>query len=485
MKTSSPVSFHPKRGTHAALLITILILVILSSVSSVAAISQYKLLSHTMCKNVTQKGVCVNEAHIFDASDKAAFVWFKIKAEETGTVTANEKWYYQTDSVEHSGNWEPKVAKGEAWYFWSHISISDDKADLRGFWRAEIYIEGQFAFAEEFTIGPYYQVQISVTGDPETTSVPIRIDGEAYGELKGGQSKKLGFAPGTSHELSVQKEIATKEGVRWVTQEDAWQFSGEGSHTFTYEEQYQLSIETAPVGAVTIAGAGWYSKGAAVNIGQIPEVVNVDSGTKLVRKSISVDKQEVATPPTSITMDKPHTVRIQYQKQYHLKVISDYGNPQGEGWYDDGAKATFSVESPSPQAGVLGLLGGRMVFKAWTGDSSSTSVSASIQMNGPKTVTAKWTTDNTLLYVVIGAIVAVVLIVALLLVRRRKKASPSPAHGPVSVPAVAVPSVPATPAAPPPAPPSGTSAPGVKFCISCGATLPVSVNFCNKCGSKQ
>lgn len=91
LKTSSPVSFHPKRGTHAALLITILILVILSSVSSVAAISQYKLLSHTMCKNVTQQGVCVNEAHIFDASDKAAFVWFKIKVEETGTVTANEK----------------------------------------------------------------------------------------------------------------------------------------------------------------------------------------------------------------------------------------------------------------------------------------------------------------------------------------------------------------------------------------------------------
>jgi hypothetical protein len=428
---------------HAVLLFALLIVATLSSISSVVAIGQYKLLSHTMCKNASSSG-CHNETHSFDAKDQYAYVYFSIEMGETGQFGGPTlSWYYQSGSMEHSSTFGAKaVTKGAWWWFWSWISIRDDKAaDLRGFWHVDVIgPAGELLFTEQFTIGPFYQIRVDATGLPESVSIPIKVDGEDYGQIKGGISKKLGFAPGTSHKLTVEKETATVEGVRWYAQEDTWEFTGEGTHSFAYEEQYELGIEIDPAEAVTVAGAGWYSKGAAVNI-QIPEVVNVDIGRQFVRKSITVNEREIATPPTSITMDKPYTIRIQYQKQYYLKVISDYGNPQGEGWYDNGAKATFSVASPIPQAGVLGLLGGRIVFKAWTGDLSSTSASASIWMNGPKTVTAEWTNDNTLVYVVMGAIVAVlivVLVVALLLVRRRKRTIPSSAHGPAAVPPVPV-----------------------------------------------
>jgi hypothetical protein len=442
LKTSGSVSLRSRREMHAVLLFALLIVATLSSISSVVAISQYKLLSHTMCKNVINWG-CKSETHSFDAKDQYAYLYFRIEMGETGPFAGSTaSWYYQSGSMEYSYTFDTyDVKKGETWYFYNSMPVRNDKADLPGFWRVELVGPlGELLFTEQFTIGPFYQIGIDATGVPESVGIPIKVDGEDYGQIKGGISEKLGFAPGTSHKLTVENTTASAEGVRWYAQEDTWEFTGEGTHSFTYEEQYELDIEIDPAEAVTVTGAGWYSKGATVNI-QIPEVENVDSGRQFVRRSITVNEQEVATPPTSITMDKPYTIKIQYQKQYYLKVLSDYGNPQGERWYDNGAKATFSVASPIPQAGVLGLLGGRMVFKAWTGDASSTSVSASIWMNGPKTVTAEWTTDNTLVYVVIGAIVAVVLIVlivALLLVRRRKKAIPSSAHGPVSVPSVAV-----------------------------------------------
>jgi len=75
----------------------------------------------------------------------------------------------------------------------------------------------------------------------------------------------------------------------------------------------------------------------------------------------------------------------------------------------------------------MGSLGGKTVFQGWSGDSNAASPSAAISMDGPKTVTATWTTDNTQPYMVLGGIAAVVVIVAALAIfmafMRRKKVS--------------------------------------------------------------
>jgi len=459
---------------YVAPLFVMLVAATLSSVPTAAAISRYEVVSHAMCRGVSSYA-CQGKTDSFLATDARANIWFQVKMGETGVIRASVKWYYQSGSLEESGDWDPTdVRQGSTWYFWWWISIRDYREDLRGFWRAEVYIEQQLAFTEHFTIGPYYQITAYAAGVPETVNVPIKIDGEDYGDIRG--AMLLGFKPGTSHDLSVQQEIVS-DGFRWTTHEGTWRFDGEGSHSFVYEEQYQLSIEMDPAGAVTVPAAGWYSRGDVVEIGQIPEIVDGDSGIRYVRMAILLDDQQISSLPGTITMDKPHSIVIKYQTQYYLKVASDYGNPQGEGWHDAGSQVAFSVTTPSPQAGILGLLGGTMIFQMWTGDATGTTPSMSIRMEGPKTVIAEWNPDNTMLYVAIGTITIaaiVIAFVALLMMRRRV-----PVAGPVY-------QTPPTTTLPQPSPSlSRSGVPVVKFCTICGTPLTTVAKFCNKCGSRQ
>jgi hypothetical protein len=479
---------------HALLLVTIFLVAALSQIPAAKAITNYTVTSHTMCKNVASNWVCQGETHAFDASDTRAYVFFVVKMGETGTITASSVWHYQSGSKEGGDDWgSSDVKAGESWYFREGISIKGDKASLRGFWTVDVSIEGKLAFTEKFTIGPYYEARVEMKGVPETVSIPVKIDGEGYGEIKGGEVKKLGFAPGTSHTLSIaNKETPGDTGVRYLAQEDTWNFTGEGSHSFSFTEQDQLNIEVDPRDAATAFGTGWYNKTATVNL-SIPETVAAGEGTQYARKAIIVDGQEVSTPPTSVTMDKPHLITVRYQKQYSLNLTSDYGEPEGEGWYDEGTEAKFSVTSPQPEPGILGLLGGKVVFQAWTGDSTAKSPAAKIKMDGPKTVRAVWTTDDTQAYIILGGIAAaiVVAIVAVLLLTRRKGRGPPAAAAPVGPIAPApVPYAPVvTPQAPAIAPPPVARAPppGMKFCVHCGQPIPQASKFCTniKCGMPQ
>jgi hypothetical protein len=480
---------------HALLLVTIFLVAALSQIPAAKAITNYTVTSHTMCKSVTSNWVCQGETHAFDASDTSAYVFFKVQMGETGTITASDVWHYQSGSQESVTDWgSTDVKAGASWLYRSHISIKGDKASLRGFWTVDVSIEGKLAFTEKFTIGPYYEARVEMKGVPETVSIPVKIDGEGYGEIKGGEVKKLGFAPGTSHALSIaKKEIPGDMGVRYLAQEDTWEFSGEGSHSFSFAEQYQLTVEVDPAGTITISGAGWYDKGATANLGEMPAVVAVTEGTQFARKAVLVDGLEVTTAPTSTTMDKPHTVKVQYQKQHYLKVTSDSGAAEGEGWYDEGTDAKLSVTSPQPELGILGMLGGKLTFQAWTGDFTGNSPAAKIKMDGPKTVHAVWKTDDTQAYIILGGIAAaiVVAIVAVLLLTRRKGRGPPAAAAPVGPIAPApVPYAPVvTPPVPAIAPPPVARAPppGMKFCVHCGQPIPQAAKFCTniKCGMPQ
>jgi len=113
-------------------------------------------------------------------------------------------------------------------------------------------------------------------------------------------------------------------------------------------------------------------------------------------------------------MNGPHTAVAKYSTQYLLTVNSPggLGNPQGGGYYDAGSTAQFSVSSP---VGVLV----QQVFVRWTGDYSGTSPQGSVTMDGPKTVSATWTTSYTNVYVAGGAVVILLLVGAILAARRR------------------------------------------------------------------
>jgi uncharacterized repeat protein (TIGR02543 family) len=145
-----------------------------------------------------------------------------------------------------------------------------------------------------------------------------------------------------------------------------------------------------------------------------------------------------------------------YTTRYHLTVESEYGNPQGEGWYESGSTATISVTSP--EGGII-----RQVFTGWSGDSSATTPSASVNMNRPKTVTASWRTDYVLLFIIVGVVSAVLVggIVAVMTIMRKRRGKR------IAAPAIEK---------------RVTQPPTATYCKNCGAEIKPGDDFCTRCG---
>ena len=178
----------------------------------------------------------------------------------------------------------------------------------------------------------------------------------------------------------------------------SWSDGGAKSHQITvdtvetitaeFDMEYYLTVQSA---FGSTSGEGWYLEGTYA-------VAGLDSGTVVVGDSRYVfsswsgdasGTDYAASDP--ILMDGPKVASTLWTAQHYLTVNSVYGDPQGEGWYDEGVTAPFSVTTPFYEVGVTDS---RHVFQTWAGDSTSTSPSAAVLMNSPKTVEAMWVTQH-------------------------------------------------------------------------------------------
>jgi hypothetical protein len=176
----------------------------------------------------------------------------------------------------------------------------------------------------------------------------------------------------------------------------------------------------------------------------------------------------------TLTATEEVSLTATFKIQYELTVTSDFGNPQGSGWYDANTQATFSITTPVTAEGLMGALGGMQILDHWSGDTTAATPLVSVTMDRPKTVKAEWRTDNMMPYTIIGAMTCVIAVaVAALLIVRRKAGTPK-STATVTPPARAAPPVSAPP-------PSASN----KFCINCGSQIPQTAKFCAMCGSQQ
>ena len=154
--------------------------------------------------------------------------------------------------------------------------------------------------------------------------------------------------------------------------------------------QAYLTVETDPPSIVTIPGEGWYNNCTYVNL-TAPTPISVSPGVQYRFDYWDVDGANVSGNPITVHMNANHTATAHFMIQYYLTVISQYGTPGGEGWYDNCTYTYATLDTGTVDHGNET----RRVFTHWSGDTSGTNYaqSDSIHMDGPKTVTANWKTQ--------------------------------------------------------------------------------------------
>jgi hypothetical protein len=352
------------------------------------------------------------------------------------------------------------------------------------------------SLAKEY--GPPYRIAVNVCEGPGTYDNWHNCADLAWAPSKSGETVDPSGSKTYSIELTAPERAGVWQLAAWfnVRNEEAggWTFFTDEpiSREFNVNviDKFTLSVQIQP----GTPGIAISVDGSSANTGtsgnaqfevsitgshtvQIPDEVSTGTGVKMV--FVRWDDGQTSISRT-VTMSNDTRLTAEYKIQYLLTVNSPMGNPDGSGWYDEGSTATFSVTSPLTVEGVMGTLGGKYVLDHWSGDLTATTASATVTMNGPKTVSAEWHTDNTMPYTIIGGIIVVVIVIVAILLLMKRGRAPTPTPGA----AVPPPPAPVAPTPPPPAPPAAQP-PGGKFCINCGAPLPAWAAFCGKCGSKQ
>jgi hypothetical protein len=335
-----------------------------------------------------------------------------------------------------------------------------------------------------FFVGPNtYDVTITLHGLPTDATTALQVDGNKVADMKGGDVKVLTYSIGSSHTFQVDQYVSGAPGYQYYCEANTWTTGAEGSKQFEYKAQYYLDVSTDPPSVTDVTASGWKAAGSSVSISSVPAEVEGTTGTKYVFTTWTVDGTSRGDNGFIVVMDAPHKVVAKYDTMFLLTVVSDYGNPKGAGYYKSGDTATFSVDSP------VGI-GIQRVFVEWTGDFTGNNPQGSVTMDGPKTVTATWTTNYFQVYVIIGAIVAIAVVAGLLLWMRRRRgpaAVKPPPPSPPPPPATDVVTPPAESPAAPPATEKG-SKPAVSIairCTNCGHELKEGQVYCPECGQKQ
>jgi M6 family metalloprotease-like protein len=159
-----------------------------------------------------------------------------------------------------------------------------------------------------------------------------------------------------------------------------------------WRTQYYVNIISA---AGSVTGAGWYDVGTQATISvQSPVQVSANQRQIFAGWSGGVIGHESMV---KVTVNSPITIQAQWTMQYLVVVQSPYGDPRGAGWYD--AKTTARV---SVLAEIDYINRTRIIFLQWNGDYIWNNATATLTVDGPKTLTAEWITQYDFTFSVTG-----------------------------------------------------------------------------------
>lgn len=146
--------------------------------------------------------------------------------------------------------------------------------------------------------------------------------------------------------------------------------------TAVWESEYLLQIESE---YGEPAGAGWYDEDVEAEI-SAESVEGADARHYFTGWSGDCEDENNSM---QVTMDEAKSVIANWRSEYLLTIESDWGEPTGAGWYDEGVSVGVFVES------VIET-GAKHHFTGWSGDGTSTEQDIEVVMDAPKSLIANW-----------------------------------------------------------------------------------------------
>ena len=155
-----------------------------------------------------------------------------------------------------------------------------------------------------------------------------------------------------------------------------------------WKTQYYLTV-TSPHDSPS--GGGWKDANTNANAHLGSGTVSGGSGTQYLFTGWSGDASGTGLTSSNIFMNSPKTALANWKTQYYLEVDNGgHGSVSGEGWYDAGSPATFSISPTAVPDGV----GTQYAFKHWDGEHNGsydgTDATHTVTMNNHIEETAVW-----------------------------------------------------------------------------------------------
>ena len=126
-----------------------------------------------------------------------------------------------------------------------------------------------------------------------------------------------------------------------------------------------------------------WAENSTHNISITSNIVYGQPGTRYVFERWNDGSTETSR---NITVSRDEALTAIFKTQYHLTVLSPYGEPEGQGWYDADAIVSFKVK---PYDRITEGKS-RFAFNRWDKGFSPWSPENSIYLSSPLTVSAKW-----------------------------------------------------------------------------------------------
>jgi hypothetical protein len=142
-----------------------------------------------------------------------------------------------------------------------------------------------------------------------------------------------------------------------------------------------VSLQVNGAGTTSIPGESWTSY-------YLPKASTFNTSLGGQVQATSDTRYELRAEDRIGTLNP--VILANYTTQYLLVVNSPFGDAGGAGWYDANSNATVTAPTAVPAPGIQGYAGATYVLSYWAANDGTT-LSNTVLMDGPKSVTAVYT----------------------------------------------------------------------------------------------